>query len=225
MDLALPFVPAAEAAYIGGVSATQMNRLVDEALVPPSLFRKENGARTVARLMGAYASFFFATDAVLLAAARKQVLADVTARLERSQVRDQLFALQEISDADIDWTVATPGRGVVIDIWGYVCEAASRAKEVDNASKLVIEDPEVMGGVPCFAGTRVPIEHVSASLLAGMDLSEVQAAYPFLTQAHVDAAQIFQDAHPRRGRPRRLNDLSNAEPLKQGHRFLKKRLP
>ncbi|UXH79267.1 DUF433 domain-containing protein [Roseateles amylovorans] len=225
MITSLPFVPAAEAAYIGGVSAAQMNRLVDEELVPSSLFRKENGARTVARLMAAYANFFFATDAVLLAAARKQVLADVTARLEQSQVRDQLFALQFVSDAAIDWTVATPGRGVVIDIWGYVCEAASRAREVDNAGKLILEDPEVMGGVPCFAGTRVPIEHVLASIQAAIDPLRLQLAYPFLTPAHIEAAQIFYDAHPRRGRPRRLNDIHPAEPLKRGQRMLKKRLP
>ncbi|WP_430300255.1 DUF433 domain-containing protein [Ramlibacter paludis] len=27
-------------------------------------------------------------------------------------------------------------------------------------NRLIAEDPDILGGVPCFAGTRVPIEHV-----------------------------------------------------------------
>ena len=113
MNVSQPFVPAAEAAYIGDVTAGQVNRLVDERLVPDALFQRDGGTRRVARIMAAYTRFYFANDAVLQAGARKQVLADLTARVEQSPLRDQLFGLRPVPQ-DIDWTVALPGRGIVI---------------------------------------------------------------------------------------------------------------
>ena len=68
-------------------------------------------------------------------------------------------------------------------------------------TELVVSDPEIMDGRPVFAGSRVPIEHVLASLAAGIDMSRIRDSYPFLTEAHIKAAQVYQDTHPRRGRP------------------------
>ena len=42
---------------------------------------------------------------------------------------------------------------------------------------LVIEDPEVMGGLPCFAGTRVPIGIVLGALAEGMALEQLREDY------------------------------------------------
>jgi uncharacterized protein (DUF433 family) len=60
--------------------------------------------------------------------------------------------------------------------------------------QLVAEDPDILGGIRCFAGTRAPIAHVLASLDKGVSLERLQASWPFLTQAHVDASR----AHARR---------------------------
>lgn len=129
-------------------------------------------------------------------------------RIEKLQTRDQVFALRAMP-RELDWKVANLGRGVVlIDLSSYVTEAMGRAKDVDQAEQLVSEDPEVMGGVPCFAGTRVPIEIVLASLDKDIDQERVVAAYPFLTEAHIEAARVYAQVHPRRGRPRRLSDAS-----------------
>ncbi len=72
---------------------------------------------------------------------------------------------------------------------------------------LVIEDPEVMGGLPCFAGTRVPIGIVLGALAEGMALEQLREDYAFLTDAHVSAACVYAEVHPRRGRQRRLRDV------------------
>jgi len=48
-----------------------------------------------------------------------------------------------------------------------------------------------MRGVPVFNGTRVPISMVLASLKAGFDLSQLQDAYPFLTQQLLDVALTY----------------------------------
>lgn len=58
-----------------------------------------------------------------------------------------------------------------------------------------------------LAGTRVPISTVLGALGEGMALDEVREDYLFLTEAHVAAAQVYAQVHPRRGRPRRLRDV------------------
>lgn len=57
-------------------------------------------------------------------------------------------------------------------------------------------DLDVMGGTPCFAGSRVPIAIVMASLDQGVDLRRLQECWPFMTDAHVSAAQRFAEQHP-----------------------------
>lgn len=56
-----------------------------------------------------------------------------------------------------------------------------------------------------------------ASLDAGIELPRLQDffPFPFLTQAHVGAARVYSEVHPRRGRPCRLGEL-NPETLRRG---------
>ena len=54
-----------------------------------------------------------------------------------------------------------------------------------------------MGGMPVFAGSRVPIETALSSLAAGVDLEELKLSYPFLTPSHIEAARAYAQAHPR----------------------------
>jgi uncharacterized protein (DUF433 family) len=65
-----------------------------------------------------------------------------------------------------------------------------------------------MGGVPVFAGTRVPIGIVLGSVAAGIELDRLTASYPFLTEAHIQSAKVYDEVHPRRGRPRRLAEVN-----------------
>lgn len=37
---------------------------------------------------------------------------------------------------------------------------------------VVVSDPEIMGGTPCFAGTRVPVDSLIDYLEAGDSLDE-----------------------------------------------------
>jgi uncharacterized protein (DUF433 family) len=61
---------------------------------------------------------------------------------------------------------------------------------------LIGSYPEIMGGAVCFAGTRVPVKIVLGALEAGDSFEQLQLAYPFLTQAHVDAAREFAFSNP-----------------------------
>lgn len=65
-------------------------------------------------------------------------------------------------------------------------------KKVDKANAFVTTDPEVMGGTTVFAGTRVPVSVVLGSIAAGIPLDRLMASYPFLTEAHIQAAMLFE---------------------------------
>lgn len=198
------FIPTAEAAFIAGLTDRQMHRVVDEHLVPEPLFEQRGSSRLFTRLGAAFARFYFATEDLLLASARKQVLEELSARVERLQAKDQILSLTLLDS--MSWKVER--KFVEVDVLPFLQEAFYRAKEVDQADTLVTTDPKVMGGVPVFAGTRVPIGMVLGSLAAGIELDRLKASYPFLTEAHIQSAKVYEAVHPRRGRPRRMSEVN-----------------
>jgi uncharacterized protein (DUF433 family) len=52
-------------------------------------------------------------------------------------------------------------------------------------------DHRVMGGVPCIAGTRIPVATVIGLLGQGYDVAEVLAEYPTLTKDDILAGLRF----------------------------------
>jgi len=76
---------------------------------------------------------------------------------------------------------------------------------IDAALQAVSVDEEVMGGLPVFRGTRVPIDFVLASVEEGIDFKRLQNSYPFLTVELIEAATIYAQVRPRR--PRRTEDV------------------
>lgn len=52
---------------------------------------------------------------------------------------------------------------------------------------LVISDPEVVGGEPCFEGTRVPLETVVDNLAGGHGVDRILKNYPTLRLEHIEA--------------------------------------
>jgi uncharacterized protein (DUF433 family) len=204
-------VPTAEAAFIAGLNDRQMNRLVDEHLVPGSLLGQDGTTRLFARLSAAFARFYFDTDQLLVANARRQVFEELTSRVEQLPFKADVLALVAMP-SDVNWKVAR--AGVEIDMLPFVTRAFVRAKEVDDADALVSCDPDIMAGAACFTGTRVPIDVVLASVENEIDPARLRESYSFLTDAHVAAAQVYAQIHPRRGRPRRLAD-SNLKMLRR----------
>jgi len=49
-------------------------------------------------------------------------------------------------------------------------------------SNIIQVDPEIMGGTPCFKGTRVPIQNLFDFVKAGDPLSEFLEAFPSVSQ-------------------------------------------
>ena len=48
---------------------------------------------------------------------------------------------------------------------------------LERAKKMISSDQEILGGAPCFKGTRIPVHDIAEMLTNEDDLAEVLAAY------------------------------------------------
>ena len=55
----------------------------------------------------------------------------------------------------------------------------------------IVSDPEIMGGKPVVAGTRITVEHILEKLAAGQTVEQLLDAHPRLTKEAVQAALAF----------------------------------
>jgi uncharacterized protein (DUF433 family) len=51
----------------------------------------------------------------------------------------------------------------------------------------ILVDPEVQGGTPCFAGTRVPVRSLFDALKRGRSVDYFLSQFPAVTRQQVDA--------------------------------------
>jgi uncharacterized protein (DUF433 family) len=86
---------------------------------------------------------------------------------------------------------------------------------------LVVSDPGILSGEPVFAGTRIAIDTVLASLDAGIDLARISASYPIVDDEHIAAARAYRAEHPR-SRGRRIAEMHPDLPLLRRSRVSKK---
>jgi uncharacterized protein (DUF433 family) len=60
------------------------------------------------------------------------------------------------------------------------------------AQPVIVIDPEIMSGTPCFRGTRVPFKNFIDYLEGGYSLNEFLAQFPTVT--HQMAVQALEEA-------------------------------
>jgi len=53
---------------------------------------------------------------------------------------------------------------------------------------VIVRDPEILGGVPCFRGTRVPVDSMIDHLEAGDTLDEFLDNFPSVSREAAVAA-------------------------------------
>jgi uncharacterized protein (DUF433 family) len=70
-------------------------------------------------------------------------------------------------------------------------------------TEWVVEDPELMGGLPCIRGTRIPVYTVLGRIEEGESFEEIAKDFSHVSRGALEAALVYARTHPRRGRPRR----------------------
>ena len=54
-------------------------------------------------------------------------------------------------------------------------------------TKLIVRDKDILGGMPCFAGTRVPVKNLFDCLRDGQSLEEFLDDFPSVTRQQAEA--------------------------------------
>lgn len=173
------FTPT-EAAVLTGLPLKAVNNAIDKKTV--SAVAGEEGAR----LLDARA---------LVSLAIERRLTDRMAPEFRRQVFDAL------ADAPRN-TVSLVGGLVKIDLREPRRELATSLRELRRARRLVVTDPEIMGGDPVFRGTRVPVHMIAELVAQGSTQAELIEGYPRITAEMIRLAPVYAAAYPLRGRPR-----------------------
>ncbi len=195
--LSTAYVPAAEAAYIAGLSDRQLQRLFDENVLVDPFVVNQNG-RFFTRISAAFAKFYFDLDDDLTASARRFVITQVCRRVLARSDADDLLALN-FQPAIMDWDVGFKNFEIKLD--AFVTQAQVRTAQIQDAHRLIVQDPDILGGQPVVKGTRLSVDTLVAMHRSGRSFAQLQLDYPSLTQELLDAAGVYQAIHPRRGRP------------------------
>jgi uncharacterized protein (DUF433 family) len=177
------FTPT-EAAVLTGLPLKTVNNAIDKKTV--AAIAGEDAGRPI-RLLDARA---------LVSLSLERRLSDRIAPGLRRKVFD---ALAE-SPRNV---VSLEGGLLKIDLREPRRELATSLRELRRARRLVISDPEIMGGDPVFRGTRVPVHLIAELIGQGAAEADLLDGYPRLTPDMIRLAPLYAAAYPLRGRPRK----------------------
>ncbi len=169
-----------EAAKVTGVPLKQVHRIIDAGLLGDAV-RREKGSRVILGKALVGLKFAHETTDILTLKGRMGFIRYLLNDPEVKTVRED---------------------AVSIDVRPMKSDVRRRLTALEKAKKMITIDKDVLGGAPCFQGTRVAVHDIAEMIVNGDDVSAILAAYPMLTEGLVDAAVTYADAYPRRGRPR-----------------------
>jgi uncharacterized protein (DUF433 family) len=186
----------AEAAVVSGVDVRDVNRLIDERILPEDLYVNENNRRIWAGSC-ALIRFYFEAANVLTAPERKYAI-DAVCREART--RDAVRFIKTWRSKRPSWKVEQSFLTLNFD--QFVADTLAEHDRLTRARANVVEYPGILGGTPVIRGTRVPVYDIAASAAAGIPRERIKASYPSLTDEMIELALLYARATPSRGRPR-----------------------
>ena len=187
-----------EAAVVARVTLRDVNRVIDERILPEGFFSLDQGRR-VAATACTLISFYFDSAKRLTPEERLFAIREIGGRLRGFRTSGRAAAVEE------DWTVRD--EFLTIDLAPFVRRTRERLERLATARAMVVSDPDVLEGAPVVRGTRIPVHDVAASVAAGIPTERILAAYPSLNMGQVELAAIYAEANPARGRPRTNDEL------------------
>jgi uncharacterized protein (DUF433 family) len=116
-------------------------------------------------------------------------------------------------------TVSLEGGLIKIDLREPRRALAASLRDLRRARRLVVCDPQILGGDPVFRGTCVPVHMIAELVAQGSMPAELIEGYPRLTAEMIRLAPVYAAAHPLRGRPRQ-QPWRDQQPLRLSRRKL-----
>jgi uncharacterized protein (DUF433 family) len=167
--------------------ARDVNRVIDERILPEAFLSLDDGRR-VAATACTLISFYFDSAERLTSAERLFAIREAGTRLHRLRARALASLVEE------DWTVRDDF--LTVDLAPFVRRTKERMDRMAAARELVVSDPDTLGGALVISGTRIPVYDVAASLAAGLPMARILAAYPSPDADKVELAAICAEANP-----------------------------
>jgi uncharacterized protein (DUF433 family) len=197
MDFMTDMLRPTEAAVVARVALRDVNRVIDERILPEAFFSVDDGRRVLAAACTLIA-FYFDSARSLTSEERLFAIREAGSRLHRLRGRtpDTL--------SDEDWTVRD--GFLTIDMTPFVRRTTEGMERLDAARQMVVSDPEILSGTPVIRGTRVPVHQVAGAIAAGDSRERILEDYPTIREDQIDLAVIYAEANPPRGRPRSVID-------------------
>jgi uncharacterized protein (DUF433 family) len=191
------FTPT-EAAVLTGLSLKAVNNAIDKKTV--SAVPGEEGGR----LLDARAL-------VSLSIERR-----LSAGIATPELRRKVF--DALADAPRN-AVSLEGGLIKIDLRQPRRELAASLRDLRRARRMVVTDPEILGGDPVFRGTRLPVHMIAELVSQGGKPAELIDSYPRLTAELIRLAPVYAAAYPLRG-PKRKQPWHDQKPVRRGRRKL-----
>ena len=189
----------AEAAVVASVTVRDINRVIDEKILPEGFYSADDG-RHVRLVACPLVGFYFRAAKALTAEHRLLLIRRFSERITSDKTNRPLAGWR-----DADWTLRD--GFLTISLSEFVADADDRSTRLGAAQDMVVEDPSILGGTPVIRGTRIPVYDVVASVAAGLPRARIVAAYPGLDETALDLVVLYAEANPVRGRPRRFAAL------------------
>lgn len=93
-------------------------------------------------------------------------------------------------------------RGAMLDLERLAADSLRNAERYREArDRYIVSDPDILGGTPVVAGTRVTVYSILGRLQDGETVADLAFDYPELPRKAFAAAELYAKAHPLRGRP------------------------
>lgn len=177
-----------EAAFLAGVSARRIEKAAEEGIVPKTKMRlwlRRNEVAHVPMHTVAYAVTLMRMRGV---------------RMETSAKKRIWSFLKRTHDENLGVVHLSAGLSLTLnDVAGT--EWIKTLRYLRAREEHLSSDPEVFGGEPVIAGTRITCRSVLGRVSGGETLDELTEDYPEIPREAFEAAEIYARTHPPRGRP------------------------
>jgi uncharacterized protein (DUF433 family) len=184
----------AEAAVLTGLTLKAVNNAIDR--------------NTISAIPGEKGSRLLDTRALVSLSIERRLSAGVATPELRRKVFDAL------AEAPRN-VVSLEGGLLKIDLRQPRRELAASLRDLRLARRMVVSDPEILGGDPVFRGTRIPVHMIAELVAQGSKPAELMESYPRLTIEMIRLAPIYASAYPLRG-PKRKLPWRDQQPVRRG---------
>ncbi len=170
---------ANEAAAASRVPLKHVHRIIDAGLLAGAVETRQ-GTRLIGGPGLLALKLAYVTADVLKPEARRRAVLRVLEQPGKPIVREQ---------------------AVTVELGGIEAELEEGLAELEAAKNMIMVDSGILGGAPCFAGTRIPVHDVADMISNGDTVAGLLQGYPALDERRVRLAPVYAAAYPRRGRP------------------------